>query len=237
MLAANDQLGSKRVFVKFFGFFAVLAALVAPGLAQALVAPAPSSAVLPVFRGSVSRIDADTRARMTGVSWHRGCPVPIADLRLLGLDHWGYDGLVKRGRLIVHERAAGKIREVFERLFEAHFPIRRMRLIDAYGGSDDRSLRANNTSAFNCRFVAGTTRWSMHAYGLAIDINPVQNPYVAGTHVSPPAGEEYVDRSRRAKGMIHGGDKVVRAFARVGWEWGGYWTYPKDYQHFSSTGR
>jgi hypothetical protein len=144
---------------------------------------------------------------------------------------------VKRGRLVVHERHARRIRAVFKRLFEIEFPIRRMRLIDAYGGSDDRSLRANNTSAFNCRFVAGTTRWSMHAYGLAIDINPVQNPYVAGSRVSPPAGEEYLDRSRDAKGMIHAGDKVVRAFATAGWEWGGYWTYPKDYQHFSSNGR
>jgi hypothetical protein len=223
--------------MRLLGFFAVVAALVAPARAEAFVPPTAPSALPPEFRGTIVRIDADLRERMTGVSWHRGCPVAIRDLRLLKLDYWGYDGLLKRGRLIVHERHARKIRGVFERLFEIEFPIRRMRLIDAYGGSDDRSLRANNTSAFNCRFVAGTTRWSMHAYGLAIDINPVQNPYVAGSHVSPPAGEEYVDRSRDAKGMIHGGDKVVRAFAAVGWEWGGYWSYPKDYQHFSSTGR
>src|ERR671924_667618 len=116
--------------------------------------------------------------------------------------------------------AARAIRRVFEKLFYAGFPIRRMRLIDAYGASDDRSMDANNTSAFNCRFVAGTTRWSMHAYGKAIDINPVQNPYVSGNHVSPDAGERYVDRSLDAKGMIHAGDRVVRAFARAGWEWG-----------------
>jgi hypothetical protein len=222
--------------MKALGFLALVIVLAAPSSAAAIVAPAPSSGLPPVFHGTVSRIDKNTRARMVGSSWHRGCPVGMGDLRLLRLDHWGFEGLVKQGRLIVHERASRKIRGVFRRLFERHFPIRRMRLIDAYGGSDDRSLKHNNTSAFNCRFVAGTTRWSMHAFGLAVDVNPVQNPYVAGSHVSPPAGAKYLDRSRRAKGMIHGGDKVVRAFARAGWEWGGYWTYPKDYQHFSATG-
>ena len=116
--------------------------------------------------------------------------------------------------------------------------IRRIWLVDAYGSSDDRSLAANNTSAFNCRFVAGTTRWSEHAYGRAIDLNPVQNPYVSSSgHVSPPSGAAYVDRSKRAKGMIHAGDAVVRAFVAIGWGWGGYWGSPKDYQHFSATGR
>jgi hypothetical protein len=223
--------------MKVFGFFAVLAALVAPAGASAFPEPMPSSGMPPAYHGTISRIDPTLRARMTGSSWHQGCPVAIGDLRHLELDHWGFDGLVRRGHLIVHENEARRIRGVFKRLFEVRFPIQRMKLIDAYGGSDDRSLRANNTSAFNCRFVAGTTRWSMHAFGRAIDVNPVQNPYVAGSHVSPPAGAEYVDRSRKAKGMIHAGDKVVRAFAAAGWEWGGYWTYPKDYQHFSSNGQ
>jgi hypothetical protein len=223
--------------MKVFGFFVVLAALVASGEASAFPAPQPSSGMPVAFHGTISRIDSDLRARMTGSSWHRGCPVAIRDLRLLELDHWGYDGLVKRGRLIVHENEARRIRGVFDRLFEVRFPIRKMRLIDAYDASDERSLRANNTSAFNCRFVAGTTRWSMHAFGRAIDVNPVQNPYVAGSHVSPPSGADYVDRSRQAKGMIHAGDKVVRAFRAAGWAWGGYWTYPKDYQHFSSNGQ
>jgi D-alanyl-D-alanine carboxypeptidase len=222
--------------MRVLGFLAVIAALLLPSRAQAIVGPGAGSALPPVFHGTISPLGAHTRARMTGISWHNGCPVGLRDLRLLELDHWGYDGLVKHGRLVVHEQAARKVRRVFRRLFETHFPIRRMRLIDAYGGSDGRSLAANNTSAFNCRFVAGTTRWSMHAFGLAIDINPVQNPYVAGSHVSPPAGGAYVDRSRRAKGMIHAGDRVVRAFAAVGWQWGGYWSYPKDYQHFSSNG-
>jgi hypothetical protein len=123
------------------------------------------------------------------------------------------------------------------KLFNAHFPFRRIWLIDAYGSDDRRSMAANNTSAFNCRYVAGTTRWSEHAYGRAIDINPIQNPYVSGSYVSPAAGRAYADRSRRAPGMIHAGDVVVRAFASIGWKWGGYWRSSKDYQHFSSTGR
>lgn len=152
------------------------------------------------FQARVSRIDAVTRARMVGSSWHRG---------------W----------------------RVFRRLFEVRFPIRRMKLVDAYGGSDRRSMAANNTSAFNCRRVAGSSSWSEHAYGRAIDIDPVQNPWVANGVASPPAGARYVDRSQRRRGMIHAGDAVVRAFAAAGWKWGGYWTSPKDYQHFSATGR
>jgi poly-gamma-glutamate synthesis protein (capsule biosynthesis protein) len=214
--------------VKFFAIFSIAAALFAPGQA---------GGVAPVFRGSISVIDSATRARMVGSSWHAGCPVPLRNLRLLKLDYWGFDGSVYEGRMVVNADQAVRVRTVFRKLFYAHFQIRRMRLIDAYGADDDRSMAANNTSAFNCRFVAGTGRWSMHAFGRAVDINPVQNPYVSGSHVSPPAGRRYLDRSLRAKGMIHGGDVVVRAFASVGWEWGGYWSSPKDYQHFSSNGR
>jgi hypothetical protein len=114
-----------------------------------------------------------------------------------------------------------------------------MRLVDDYGGGDRRSMAANNTSAFNCRSVVGRPGvWSQHSYGWAIDINPVQNPFVmSGGTVLPPAGEAYVDRSRRAPGMIHRGDVVYRAFASIGWEWGGDWSSSKDYQHFSATGR
>ncbi len=164
--------------------------------------------------------------------------MPIRDLRLLRLNHWGFDGLVRRGRLILHEDQAGGVLRAMRRIFHARFPIARMRLVDAYGGDDDRSMAANNTSGFNCRSVAGNPGvWSQHAYGRAVDINPVQNPYVVGGTVRPPAGAAYVDRSRNARGMIHAGDVVVRAFAAIGWRWGGYWTSSKDYQHFSATGR
>jgi D-alanyl-D-alanine carboxypeptidase-like protein len=198
---------------------------------------APAALAAPEFRASIERISPELRERMTGKSWHRGCPVRIRDLRLIRLTHWGFDREVRWGYLVVNRWQAYRMRRVMRKLFDARFPIRRMRLVDRYGANDRRSMNANNTSAFNCRFVAGTTRWSEHAYGRAIDINPIQNPYVSGGVASPAAGQAYVDRSQRRKGMIHAGGRVVRAFAGVGWEWGGYWSSPKDYQHFSRTGR
>jgi poly-gamma-glutamate synthesis protein (capsule biosynthesis protein) len=173
---------------------------------------------------------------MSGVSWHRGCPVGFADLRLLTLTHWGFDGGVHRGRLVVNRDAAAGMLRTMRALFRLHFPIRQMRLVDAYGADDHRSMAADNTSAFNCRLVAGSDEWSEHAYGRAIDVNPIENPYVTGSgYVSPPAGSPYADRSRRAAGLIHRGP-VVSAFAASGWEWGGGWLGTKDYQHFSASG-
>jgi D-alanyl-D-alanine carboxypeptidase len=198
---------------------------------------APAAFAATEFRASIERIGLGLRERMIGNSWHHGCPVGIRRLRLIRLTHWGFDRQVHQGYLVVNRRQAPRIRKVMRKLFETRFPIRRMRLIDRYDANDRRSMNANNTSAFNCRFVAGTNRWSEHAYGRAIDINPIQNPYVSGGVASPAAGQDYVDRSRRRKGMIRAGGRVVRAFASVGWEWGGYWSSPKDYQHFSFTGR
>ena len=185
-----------------------------------------------------SRIDAATRERMSGVSWHRGCPVGLGELRLLTVTHWGFDGEVHRGRLVVNRDAAAAMLGAMRTLFHLHYPIRQMRLVDAYGADDHRSMDADNTSAFNCRFVAGSGGvWSEHAYGRALDLNPLENPYVTESgYVSPPAGAPYADRSRHAKGLIHRGGPVVDAFATVGWEWGGNWPWPRDYQHFSATG-
>jgi hypothetical protein len=209
------------------GFAVLLAAL-------ALAAPATAA---PRFHGSVHRLGPELRQRMTGVSWHPGCPVGLNQLRLLKLSVWGFDGRVHRGRLVVNEDAARPLLIVMRRLFELRFPIRRMRLVDAYGAVDDRSMEADNTSAFNCRFVAGTDHWSEHAYGRAIDVNPIENPYADGQgYVSPPQGAPFADRSRRAKGLIHRNGPVVAAFAAVGWGWGGDWDWPKDFQHFSASG-
>ena len=140
-------------------------------------------------------------------------------------------------RLIVHRDVARDVVGVFSRLYAAHFAIRRMVPIDAYGGSDFRSIEADNTSAFNCRFVDGTARWSEHAYGRAIDVNPIENPYVSGGRTSHPASRPFVDRSRLRPGMALEGGAVVRAFDAIGWGWGGRWTSAKDYQHFSRSGR
>lgn len=207
-------------------------------LTLALAAPATvGGAAKPQFIGKASKIDDARAERMKGRSWHRGCPVAISQLRLLRVRHWSFKGEVERGRLIVHEDSGRAILKVLEELFENRFPIRRMEVIDAYGGDDRRSMAADNTSAFNCRFVAGTERWSEHAFGRAVDLNPIENPYVTTSgHVSPPAGRPYADRSRDAKGMVHGGDATVRAFKRVGWEWGGNWSGTKDFQHFSASG-
>jgi poly-gamma-glutamate synthesis protein (capsule biosynthesis protein) len=215
-----------------------LASPTAPATTAAEAPPGTrvAAAAVPRFRGSVAAIDPATRARMRW-SWRPGCPVGLADLRLLRVDHWGFDRRVHRGELVVHRDQARRVLGVLERLFRVGYPIRRMRLVDDYRADDDRSMAANNTSAFNCRPVAGTSRWSEHAYGRAIDVNPVHNPYVAGRHVSPPAGRPYADRARRAPGTIHAGDAVVRAFAAAGWAWGGAWRGARDYQHFSASGR
>jgi poly-gamma-glutamate synthesis protein (capsule biosynthesis protein) len=129
--------------------------------------------------------------------------------------------------------------EVFAELHRGRFPIASMQLVDKFDGADDRSMAANNTSAFNCRRKTGGQSLSEHAYGKAIDINPVQNPYVASSGTQPPAGRDYDTARKRAAerpGMIRDNDAVIRAFARIGWKWGGSWGSPKDYQHFSQSG-
>jgi len=174
---------------------------------------------------------------MTDVSWHPGCPVALRDLRVVSASYRGFDGRAHTGRLIVNRAVVADVVTVLHKLFDARFPIRRMEPVDAYGGSDYRSIEADNTSAFNCRPVAGTASWSEHAYGEAIDLDPVENPSVSGGTTSHAASRRYLDRSLRLPGMIHAGDVVVRAFASVGWGWGGSWSGDKDYQHFSVNGR
>jgi hypothetical protein len=170
-------------------------------------------------------------------SWRPGCPVPLAALRLLTLDHWGYDGAERRGELVVHADHAEAIVGVFRTLFEARFPVERMMLVDAYGGDDAASTRANNTAGFNCRSVVGNpSAWSEHAFGRAIDLNPRVNPYVVDPNLQDPELAQYLDRTRSDPGMIRPDDVAVRAFAAAGWAWGGAWSAP-DYQHFSATGQ
>lgn len=169
-------------------------------------------------------------------SWRPGCPVPLADLRYLTLAHHTFEGTVVTGELVVHTDVADGVVEVFRALFDAGYPIRTMQLVDDFDASNDASMAADNTSAFNCRPVAGTTTWSEHSYGRAIDLNPVENPWVRGADVQPPAGQPFAARPQ-APGVIHPDDVVVQAFAAAGWRWGGDWRSPVDYQHFSVTGR
>ena len=197
---------------------------------------------LPPFHGVASMLDKARRDTMSGISQKTGCPITFEHLRLLTLDHWGFDGQVHEGHLVVHEDQSNALLTVFEAVFRARYPIARMQLVDVYGGDDDLSMDDDNTSAFNCRPKTGQSNgFSEHSYGRAIDINPVQNPYVtSGGTVSPPAGAPYAKRTSKAArepGVIHANDAVVKAFANIGWKWGGDWSGTRDYQHFSLSGK
>ena len=210
----------------------ILAACV---IAGALVSTSSGSST--PYRGSITAISPALARQMTGVSWRPGCPVALRDLRVITATHRGFDGRDRTGRLIVHRDVAPRILVLLRRLHVDGFPIRRMVPVDAYGGSDFRSIEADNTSAFNCRPVDGTNRWSEHAYGRAIDVNPIENPYVttAGT-TSHAASRAYLRRTPFRPGMAAAGHAVVRAFDAIGWGWGGRWQGVKDYQHFSASG-
>ncbi len=182
----------------------------------------------PPYRSSIENVT----AAQLGSSYTpaSGCVPPDA-LRAVDLTHWGYDGTVHQGRLIIASAEAERVAAIFGDLYAARFPIERVEPVDRYGADDEASMRANNTSGYNCRTIAGTTTLSNHAFGRAIDVNPLHNPYVRGEAVDPPEGAPWADRSNRRPGMIFGGDAVVAAFAARGWGWGGSWTSP-DFQHF-----
>ena len=186
----------------------------------------------------VARVEHVTAGQLR-YSWHRGCPVGPSQLRRVRLRYVGFDGRTHFGQLVVNARVTSEAITVFGALYRARFPIRRMRPIDAYHGSDVRSMAADNTSAFNCRYAvtSGAKQWSMHAYGEAIDVNTVENPYILDGRVRPAKAKAYADRSKVRPGMAVEGGVLVRAFTRVGWGWGGRWTGSPDYQHFSANGR
>lgn len=206
----------------------------------------------PAGRHDVSRRDAEAArfvptgqrtARVTahelGKSWHSGCPVAPAGLRAVRLPFWGFDHHQHRGVLVVGASVVAPIEAAFRALDRARFPIRRMQPVSLYGASDNRSMRADNTSAFNCRFAVndGPRVWSEHAFGDAVDIDPLENPYRLNGRILPSAGRRYADRQRVRPGMITATGPVVRAFAAIGWGWGGRWPTTPDYQHFSVNGR
>jgi hypothetical protein len=193
----------------------------------------PPTGAEPPFVAQVHELTPAMKRTMTGVSWKPGCPVALEELRMIRMRYWGFDAKAHKGILIVNDDIADKTVRAFGKLYDARFPIRRMEPVDAYGGSDDASMAADNTSAFNCRPITGTTdRWSNHSYGRAIDINTIENPYVKGSTVLPPAGAEFLDRADVRPGMIVRGDVATTAFAAEGFGWGGDYTSLKDYQHF-----
>ena len=199
-------------------------AVVLLALALVLVPFGPVAASPPPYRSSVRPLSASIRALMRGSSWRPGCPVGLNDLRVVGVTFWGFDRQAHHARLVVHRTVARDVAGLFGKLYAARFPIRRIRLVDRYGADDKRSMSHDNTSAFNCRYRNGVCcTWSMHAYGKAIDINPVEDPELWSGGVAPPNGAVYADR--------------WKAFHAIGWGWGGDWSWPIDYQHFSTNGK
>ena len=175
--------------------------------------------------------------------WHRGCPVPLSDLRLLTVSHRGFRERTRTGELVVNKSAARPLARVFRQLYRLHFPVRHLRFADAYGPRRGRPADGDVSGSFECREAVpspctggrGTGSWSMHAYGLAVDVNPRENPYVGCGQSRDPAARRYRDRSRHRPGMVT--PRVVAAFRSIGWGWGGSWTgNTKDYMHFSSSG-
>ncbi len=186
---------------------------------------------LPKFVSSIATVSATT----LGSSYRPGCPVAPSSLRLVQVTYYNFSGTASTGELIVHADTAARTVAAFRQLYTQRFPVQRMQRVNAYrASSDEASMAENNTSAFNCRAKVGGTSWSEHSYGRAIDINPIQNPYVKGRTVLPSAGKQFTNRSLYKAGMLHstGG---VRPFTANRSYWGGTWSSLKDYQHFSTT--
>lgn len=200
----------------------------------------PTTDVLPPppggsFASSVSHIGPRIRARM-GKTWQPDCPVGLGELRYLRVSFWGFDRRPHTGELIVNRRVAHDVVGVFATLFRARFPIEAMRIATTGDVDPHPTGDGNGSGAFFCRPMRNGSAWSAHAYGLAIDLNPFQNPYQSGDLVLPELASAYLNRGRVRPGMIRRGGVVTDAFAVIGWTWGGSWRTPRDYMHFSATG-
>ncbi len=199
----------------------------APGPATTAPGVAPFSAVA-----------APVTAADVPYTWRPGCPVAPSQLRMLHLSYWGFDSRPHTGSIVVNATVTHAVVTIFRTLYDSRFPLAEMVPEDAYRGDDNAAAAADDTSGFNCRYAVapGAPQWSVHAYGEAIDVNDVQNPYVDGSTIIPPAGSAYLDRNDVRPGMAVAAGELVRAFASSGWYWGGRWTPTPDYQHFSTTG-
>jgi hypothetical protein len=195
------------------------------------------------FQATIKPLPQPMRSQLSGTFWHAGCPVPLSGLRLLTVPYWGFDGKRHTGQLVVRDRYAPGLAKVFARLYAMRFPIRHMAFGDAYGPSGARPADGDVTASFECRQAVpspctggtGTGSWSEHAYGEAVDLNPVENPYVGCGMTRDKTALSYLDRSRHRPGMVS--PAVVQAFASIGWGWGGSWSgATKDYMHFSASG-
>lgn len=188
----------------------------------------------------ISLITPDIKNRMIeGNSFKKNCPVPLKDLRYLSIKHLGFDGNDKIGELIVHKSVASNVIKIFDELYDIKYPIYKMKLVSDYKADDWLSIEANNSSAFNCRPITGKkNKWSKHAYGKAIDINPIENPYISKKgYISHKDSLKYRTRKHEIKTLKDNAillkkDKAVKIFEKYGWKWGGDWITIKDYQHF-----
>jgi hypothetical protein len=196
-------------------------------------AMAASNAASP-FRSSSSTVSAG----QLGATWRPGCPVAPGQLRLLHLNYVGFDNHEHVGTIVVRTRVVASVIKIFFKLFLERFPIHSMIPESRFAGHDPTSMAADNTSGFNCRYAvaSGTPQWSAHAFGEAIDVNPIENPYLVSGVAEPVAGKVFLNRNDVRRGMAVKGGELVTAFTSVGWYWGGRWTASPDYQHFSVTG-
>ena len=200
--------------------------------------------LLPVFQSSIKPVPAGVRQEVTASHhWYAGCPVPFSGLRLLSVSYWGFDNHTHQGQLIVNANIAPAVANAFQRLYTMRFPIHHMAIDDEYGPGSVQPADGDVTYSFSCRQAVpspctggtGTGSWSMHAYGEAVDINPVENPYVGCGMTRDKTALSYLNRTRVRRGMVT--PAVLSAFESVGWGWGGAWSgSTKDYMHFSSDG-
>ena len=196
---------------------------------------------LPPFHSAIRPLAPAERAQLSAEFWHAGCPVSLSGLRLLTVSYWDFAGNAQTGQLVVNRAAAAPLAKVFRQLYRLHFPIRHLRFADVYGPQRGRPRDGDISGSFECRRAvpspcgSGTGNWSMHAFGLAVDLNPVENPYTGCGRTRDPSSVPYLNRSRLRRGMVT--PAVVRAFRSIGWGWGGSWSgSTKDYMHFSSSG-
>ncbi len=232
--ASPQWLGTRPLPLRPDGFGEVLPT--PPELIDRAFAPPP---LFPpqsdtAFLVDVGPIPPDVAARST---WSPECPVSLEELAYITLTHWGFDGRIHTGELIVNAAHAEAIVDVFAQLHEARFPIEEMRVIRIDELDAPPTGDGNVTTSFVCRPAVGSTSWSMHSYGLAIDINPFHNPYLKGDLVLPELASYYLDREMGLPGMIVEGDVAVTAFDEIGWFWGGRWNSLFDWMHFSVNNR
>lgn len=204
---------------------------------QAPLSAATPASKEPTFSSQVRTVNAAEKAAMLkSGSWHKGCPLAISNLRVIETNYWGFDKQAHQGKIMINAKMAKDVWLLFEDLFAEHYPIHKMQLVDKYRADDETSMRADNSSGYNCRRSHLDNSWSRHSYGIAIDINPLENPAVTPDgDVMPATAKKFVNRKLKVKGIIKPNDAVVKAFEKIGWTWGGDWQKGyEDWQHFST---